>query len=92
MRYGWKWTHVEILSEIVVAARCQDALQDIFAPAEEWSTGNQYRDDPADEGQEAGLEVGQLGSVETIADNVVPVEGDHAEQPDAGRASNSTCG
>ena len=85
-------THVHVLGEVVVAARGEDSLELVPAPAEEGGKAPADGDDPGSSAHDGGLALGQLGAVEAVADDVVPVEGDHAQRPDAAHSSHSTCG
>lgn len=87
---SWK-TYVKVLGEVVVATRVQDTLQDVSAPAEEGRDGATDGNDPADKATKESLACGQLWTIETVADNVVPVEGDKAQQPDAANTGDSSC-
>jgi len=81
---------VEVLRDVIVAAGVQDALRDVLAPAKEGRKSPANSHDPAESTQCHSRGLGKLRSVEGVADNVVPVVGDHHQGPDAADTSHGT--
>lgn len=84
-------THVEVKSQVVVAAGVEDALKNVAAPAEEGGKTPANGHGPCNEAHSHGLAHGELGTVESVADDVVTVERDESQSPDAAHTSDSTC-
>ena len=84
--------YAQILGQVVEAAGGHDALQLVTAPAEEGGKSPADGHGPAEHAHSGGLALGQLGAIETVADDIEPIVGDHAQRPDAGDASDGTCG